>query len=152
MKYLFFLSIAILIHSCSTASRYNRSQNNHEADILNTVSHKWLNTPYKYGGTSRKGIDCSGLTRNIYKEAFHYKLPRTSQEQYKQGQLVRINWIKSGDLIFFKKDRHSGLDHVGIYLGNEKFIHATTKRGVVISELNSSYYKSRIVGIRRYLR
>ncbi len=153
MKYSLFIisTLLLFLYSCSSAYRYDRSLNNNKVDVLNIVSRKWLDTPYQYGGISRNGIDCSGLAQKIYLEVYHHKLPRTSQEMYKQGTLVRFSWIKPGDLVFFRKNRGSSLDHVGVYLGNQQFIHATNQRGVIISELNSSYYKSRIVGIRRYL-
>jgi cell wall-associated NlpC family hydrolase len=150
MKKLFYLLSVLLLFSCSATSKFQRNGRKGSAAHLESVARKWLNTPYRYGGDSHRGIDCSALAQKIYMEAYHYKLPRTSNEQYKQGKMVRLNWIKAGDLIFFKRSRTTSLDHVGVYLGQQKFIHASLHNGVVISELTSSYYRERIVGIRRY--
>ena len=152
MKSVLLILLAALLFSCAGGGAYRRGSNNDSTDILNSVARKWLNTPYRYGGSSHSGIDCSSLTQNIYMEAYRFQLPRTSEEQYKQGKPVRLNWIRAGDLIFFKRNRNGKMDHVGVYLGNGKFIHATRQKGVIISDLNSSYYKERLVGLRRYLR
>ncbi len=152
MKGIFFLLAATLLISCSATTPYRRLPQSKSEDRLTAVAYSWLNTPYRYGGNNRNGIDCSSLAQNIYAQAYHYSLPRTSKEQYKKGQVVRISWIRAGDLIFFKSNRTAKLDHVGVYLGDGKFIHATRQKGVIISDLNTSYYKERIVGVRRYLR
>ncbi len=152
MKKLFFLLSAALLFSCAGGKAYQRGPQHNSADRLNSVACKWLNTPYRYGGSNHSGIDCSSLAQNIYAETYHFQLPRTSEEQYKQGKAVRLNWVRSGDLIFFKRNRSGKMDHVGVYLGEGKFIHATRQKGVIISDLNTSYYKERLVGIRRYLR
>lgn len=115
------------------------------------AAQSWLNVPYKYGGLDRNGIDCSALSRRLYKEAFNIKLPRTARDQMKGGLFVRQPWLKEGDLLFFRDDRGSFQDHVGIYLGDGQFIHASSSKGVVISDLFSSYYQERLITARRYL-
>ncbi len=152
MKKIFYLLLLALLFSCAGSGTYRRGPQNQNEDRLISAARKWLNTPYLYGGSSHRGIDCSSLARKIYAEAYHIQLPRTSAAQYKQGKMVRLNWIRPGDLVFFRSSRGADLDHVGVYLGDGKFIHATQQKGVIISDLNSSYYKQRIVGIRRYLR
>lgn len=102
----------------------------------------WIGTPYRYGGTTRKGVDCSGLTSAIYKKVFRKKLSRNSEDQRKKDcrKVLKRN-LKEGDLVFFhngKKKRTAS--HVGIYLKDGRFVHASTSVGVVVSSLNEKYY------------
>lgn len=102
----------------------------------------WIGTPYRYGGTTKKGVDCSGLTSAIYRKVYRKKLSRSSEEQRDKDckKILRRN-LKEGDLVFFhngKKKRKAS--HVGIYLKNGKFVHASTSVGVVVSSLNERYY------------
>ncbi len=111
---------------------------------------KYLNIPYQYGGNSKSGIDCSAFTQNIYKNTLSVNLFRSAREQYKQGEIISdVDDLQFGDLVFF--DTRSGVSpgHVGIYIGDELFAHASTKKGVTISSLNHSYYKDRFMGSRR---
>ena len=101
---------------------------------------KWAGTPYEYGGTSKNGVDCSAFVQSVYLEAQNQALPRTTKAQSKLGYKVDIKKLKSGDLLFFKtsaKERH-----VGIYLSNNAFMHASTSKGVIISKLNNPYWAS----------
>lgn len=103
-------------------------------------------TPYQWGGTTPKGFDCSGFVRYLY-EAKGIELPRTSVQMYDQAG-TRVTDLKAGDLVFFA----SGIvNHVGIYLGNNQFISATTSSGVTVDSLASSYWGSRYVGAKRVL-
>ncbi len=113
----------------------------------------FLGVPYKYGGETKKGIDCSGLTSSVYKKLFGKLLPRSAKEQYNFGRKVAGKGnLKFLDLVFFKnKFRYKFPEHVGLYLYNGYFMHASSKRGVIISSLNSSYYKKRFIGGRRVL-
>jgi len=106
----------------------------------------FINTPYRYGGLSKKGIDCSGLAKKSY-EAAGLSLPRTSREQAKKGEIVPLSAMKPGDLIFFgNKGR---INHVGIYIGDNKFIHASKSTGkVVIANLDDEYYQKHLICIR----
>ncbi|MBS2099235.1 C40 family peptidase [Carboxylicivirga linearis] len=116
---------------------------------LKKEARNWLGTRYRYGGTSKSGVDCSGLSGQIYRQVYNITLPRTSADQYRQAKKVSKSGLKPGDLVFFKIN--SGrVSHVGIYLGNDEFIHASTKRGVVISSLNETYYKRYFAGGGRY--
>ena len=111
---------------------------------------KYLNVPYQYGGNSKSGIDCSAFTQNVYKNTLSVNLSRSAREQYKQGEVISdVDDLQFGDLVFF--DTRSGVSpgHVGIYIGDELFAHASTKKGVTISSLNHSYYKDRFMGSRR---
>ncbi|MHB0911890.1 MAG: C40 family peptidase [Armatimonadota bacterium] len=108
----------------------------------------WLGTRYVWGGASRKGIDCSGLTQQLYaKEGI--KLPHNAKAQYKLGNPVSKSALLPGDLVFF--NTRGPLTHVGLYIGNNKFLHAANKkRGVRIDRLDSKYYQKRYAGARRY--
>lgn len=111
---------------------------------------KYLNVPYQYGGNSKSGIDCSAFTQNVYKNTLSVNLFRSAREQYKQGEIISdVDDLQFGDLVFF--DTRSGVSpgHVGIYIGDELFAHASSKKGVTISSLNHTYYKDRFMGSRR---
>lgn len=109
----------------------------------------YLGVKYRYGGESKSGLDCSALTRLVYK-AIGIILPQNSSLQYKNGMEIEKEEALPGDLVFFK--RGSGIGHVGIYLGNDLFVHASyTLRRVVISSLSERYFKERFAGFRRYL-
>lgn len=102
----------------------------------------WIGTPYRYGGTTKKGVDCSGLTSAIYRKVYGKKLSRSSEEQRDRDckRVLKRN-LNEGDLVFFhngKKKRKAS--HVGIYLKDGKFVHASTSVGVVVSSLNERYY------------
>ncbi len=110
---------------------------------------KWCETPYKFGGQTLQGTDCSSLVQKVYLDAFGIKLPRTSLEQAQIGYEVPKNSSKEGDLVFFKvnaKTRHSG-----IMIEKGKFLHASTTEGVKISQLNDPYWKSKYLQTRRVL-
>lgn len=103
----------------------------------------WLKTPYRYGGKSRKGIDCSGFTGTIYENVFGIKLNRSSRDIAAQDvKELKRDELKPGDLVFFGTSRKKkGVSHVGIFLGNDHFVHASTHKGVIISSLDEPYYK-----------
>lgn len=98
---------------------------------------EWEGVEYKLGGDSKNGIDCSGFTQKAFKEKFNLTMPRTTTMQSQVGKEIDKSELKSGDLVFFKI---GDINHVGIYLENGMFIHASTKTGVTISELDNSYF------------
>lgn len=110
---------------------------------------KFLDTPYKYGGNTENGIDCSGFTRQIFLNALNIELPRSAREQYNIGFEVEKEDLSFGDLVFFNTQRRSFPGHVGIYIGDDQFIHASRTLGVTISSLEEAYYKKRYVGAKR---
>lgn len=111
---------------------------------------RYLNTPYQYGGTNSKGIDCSAFTQNVFQNSINIILPRTASEQFLNGQNIQNKYdLKFGDLIFFNTTKRTYPGHVGIFLGNNLFAHASYSRGVTISSLQSSYYTSKYIGARR---
>lgn len=104
----------------------------------------WLGVKYRYGGTTRDGVDCSGLTMRVYDNALSIKLPRNSDEQRQWCEPLKREQLGEGDLVFFSpKGSKGGVNHVGIYLGNNKFVHASTSSGVVVSSLDEPYYNRR---------
>lgn len=109
--------------------------------VLRQYFARWEGTRYRLGGLSRKGIDCSGLTLITYKELFGRELPRTVREQVKQGKKIPKTALQAGDLVFFKTGTFQR--HVGIYLEEDQFIHASRSRGVMISSLNNVYWQKR---------
>ena len=115
------------------------------SDITNTRLYafidKWMDTRYQYGGQSSKGFDCSGFSQKLYDEVYSIKIPRTSQDQYKAlEKFHRRKNLEEGDLLFFATAGGKRISHVGVYLQNNKFINATTSKGVVISDLTSKYW------------
>ena len=110
---------------------------------------KYLNTPYKYGGNGSNGIDCSAFTQNVFSKSINFRLPRTVALQFAMGESVSKNQLRFGDLLFFDTTKNSYPGHVGIYLGNDMFAHASFSKGITISSLKSSYFSSRFVGARR---
>jgi len=103
---------------------------------------KWANTPYRSGGMSRRGIDCSGLVRMIFLQKFGIQLPRTVVYQARVGKKINKKDIQPGNLVFFKTGTRSR--HVGIYVGNQKFLHTSVKKGVIISTLKNPYWAPKI--------
>ena len=116
--------------------------NIHKSLALYKSVDTWINTPYKYGSTvCREGTDCSGFVCSVYKEVYHIDLERTSQRQLREDvDRISKNRLKEGDLVFFRIDECASVSHVGIYLGNQKFVHASTKKGVCIDALDDKYY------------
>lgn len=101
----------------------------------------WKGTPYRLGGMSKSAIDCSGLTVLAFRDVFGLSLPRTVSEQAAQGKKVAKYSLQPGDLVFFKTGFLQR--HVGIYVDNNRFLHASSSKGVVISQLDEPYWKNR---------
>ncbi len=127
------------------------------ADQLNTREKilmeiiKYLNTPYKYGGNSKKGIDCSAFTKDVYNKALSIDIDRSARDQYHEGEVVpNRNELQFGDLVFFNTRRWVKPGHVGIYIGDDLFAHASSRNGVTVSSLDDEYYSRRYMGARRF--
>lgn len=110
---------------------------------------KYLDTPYKYGGTDKNGIDCSAFTQLLYKDILSVQLQRSARLQFSEGEEVSRSNLKFGDLVFFNTRQRVKPGHVGIYIGDNLFAHASSSKGVTISSLDLSYYSSRFMGARR---
>ena len=113
-------------------------EDNHK---LYRESADWIGVPYRGGGDSKRGTDCSGLTYQVYRKVYRTQLPRNTEDLKKKSNKVSKRNLREGDLVFFTS-RNSGkkVAHVGIYLKNGKFIHASTSKGVIVSNLNEDYY------------
>ncbi|NNC22756.1 hypothetical protein HKX42_02735 [Salinisphaera sp. USBA-960] len=108
-------------------------------NALHRVYNRWSGTPYRYGGTTQSGVDCSSFVRQAVDTAASYKLPRTTRGQVKTGSLIPRSDLETGDLVFFKTGRHSR--HVGVYLKDGRFMHASSSQGVTISRLGNAYWR-----------
>jgi lipoprotein Spr len=111
--------------------------------------HQWWAVPYRIGGNSKEGIDCSAFVQGLTNEAFGISLPRTSREQADFCKEISKQDLKEGDLVFFASGR--SISHVGMYISNNKFVHASTSMGVVISDLDEAYWSRRFVKAGRLL-
>ena len=107
----------------------------------------WYHTPYRYGGASKEGIDCSAFTAGIVTAVFGMAIPRTVREQYQATDRLNKEELTEGDLVFFNTT--GSVSHVGVYLFNNKFVHASTTNGVMISDLNDAYFTRKYVGAGR---
>jgi len=163
--------LILFLSSCSATKKVNsdiskntkskitkhqlKSKNNSIEDFANYIGVKkkelknkdlyvyidnWLGIPHKLGGTSKKGIDCSAFVKDIYDQVYQINLPRTSREMSEVINTKKTDKLTEGDLIFFSFSGQK-IDHVGIYLQNNKFVHVSTKKGVIISNLDDIWYK-----------
>jgi cell wall-associated NlpC family hydrolase len=109
-----------------------------------------LGVPYEYGGSDMSGIDCSAFTEKVYGTALHVPLPRSTVDQFREGADVARERLRFGDLVFFNTTGETP-SHVGIYIEDDLFAHASVTYGVTISSLENSYYRDRFVGARRII-
>jgi len=118
---------------------------------LEYVVNSYIGVPYKYGGTTNSGFDCSGFVSAVYREVYGVTLGRTSGQMWKVGKPVALTAARPGDLVFFRGGAFSMIDHVGIYMGNNRFAHASSTAGVMYSRLGETYHARRFAGVRRML-
>lgn len=110
----------------------------------------WIGTKYRYGGDTKKGTDCSGMVKNIYYKVYRKTISRSTKTQYADSKKIAKNKAVPGDLVFFATSKKKNTPtHVGIYLKDDKFIHASSSKGVIVSSLNENYYKKNFINIRR---
>ncbi|MCL1095451.1 NlpC/P60 family protein [Shewanella kaireitica] len=159
MKFIVVLSLLLLLNACSSAP--NRDENlqaapRNKIELDNGIAvksqlmqlHKeWKGTPYRFGGLSKQGVDCSGFVQVAFQTKFGLTLPRTTDEQRAVGRSVSKSNLRPGDLVFFKTGWSTR--HVGIYIDNHQFLHASTSQGVMISSLHNSYWKQKYWQSRR---
>ena len=103
---------------------------------------QWAGTPYRRGGLGPEGLDCSGLVYLVFLQAFNINLPRTVAGQSRAGKVVHLRYLKPGHLLFFKTGIRSR--HVGIYVGHQKFLHASNKKGVTLSSIERPWWADRL--------
>lgn len=137
------------IEACTPLQfKYAQLMNVEVEAIANTKLYEtieeWWATRYRYGGTTKKGIDCSAFTGTLYNQAFAITLPRTARDQYAQCDKIKREDLQEGDLVFF--NTRGGVTHVGVYLGNDCFVHSSTSSGVTISSLTDDYYSRKYIG------
>lgn len=152
------LSFGLMLNSCGSSKKATRTKTTTKYDARSKYASKlgvstrdlenaalynfidqWEGVPYRYGGTTRSGVDCSGFVGALYKDVYRKSVPRTTSELERSSKKVSRNGLKEGDLVFFDIERKNS--HVGVYLANDYFVHASTSRGVIISHLGNSYYK-----------
>ena len=152
---LILFGMSLLLHSCSTSTprvdyrALAKASTLLKIDINRNDNHKlyieasqWVGVPYRSGGSSKQGTDCSGMVHQIYKKVYRVSMPRSSEEMKRRSRKVSKSKLQAGDLVFFSSTRHpKRVAHVGIYLKDNKFIHASTTKGVIISSLKEDYYK-----------
>jgi probable lipoprotein NlpC len=112
---------------------------------------EYLDTRYLWGGTTKRGIDCSGFVQAVMYQALGVSLPRTSSEQSNVGEDVKISDLKFGDLLFFDTRGRGRVSHVGIYLGDGYFVHSGSKTGVAVASLESEFYSRVFLKAKRVL-
>jgi len=130
-----------------------RMVTDHTVDItpLKQVADSYLGVPYVWGGTSTTGIDCSGFTQAVWKRTFGFDLPRVAKQQSALGYPVFKSGLQPGDMVFFGLSSDSvAIDHVGIYMGNNKFINATVSGGVKYSSLDETFWLNKYQFARRF--
>lgn len=115
-------------------------ENKIENVALYSLIDSWYETPYKYGGCSKDGVDCSNFASVIYREIYKKQLTGSSASIFNQCNPIQKDELQEGDLLFFKIESNT-ISHIGVYLQNNKFVHATTKKGVMINDLDETYYK-----------
>ena len=164
LKFLLALSAMAVFFSCSQKQQKLNTVTNNQQIIahskisdVNTVKNLilkefkgWEGTPHKMGGKNKKGIDCSGFAHHIYTKLFNLNVPRTTRQLFTTGIKISKTQLKPGDLVAFKP--HSYPRHVGVYIGNNKFIHASTTKGVMMSDLSNPYWIKHYVMSRRILK
>lgn len=161
LYYIFTLLLPLILGSCRTVTpsydyrelakaslRLGIDIDLEDNHVLYIESARWLGVPYRTGGISFQGVDCSGLTANIYQKVYRKKLERSSDDQRKKDcRKVKKEKLREGDLVFFHNGRRKKkATHVGIYLKNRKFLHASTRQGVMISSLDEEYWDKHWLG------
>ena len=163
-KILLILSSIAIFFSCSpeqhkfkiinateqTISKPKESDKNFIKNVILKEFEEWEGTPHKMGGNSKRGIDCSGFAHHMYTELFNINVPRTTKQFFTAGIKINKSQLKPGDLVAFMP--HSYPRHVGIYIGNNKFIHASTSNGVIMSDLGNPYWEKYYVMSRRIIK
>lgn len=158
LQYILILFLVFMQLSCSSARRLEKSssqisynalglQYNRKDNVaLYEEAASWLSVRHCYAGISKKGVDCSGLVHAIYKKVYAISLERNSAKIFKENcRKISKHSLREGDLVFFNtgggRKSRTKINHVGIYLKHDKFLHSTTSKGVIVSDLKDDFYK-----------
>ncbi|OIR19318.1 murein DD-endopeptidase MepH precursor [mine drainage metagenome] len=151
MKRLLLVSISLLLAACSTAPTRQFAASDDQVNDLVMYAVSLADTPYRYGGNSAAGFDCSGFVDHVYRHALGISLPRTSREISQVGTPIKREQLNPGDLVFYNT-QHASFSHVGIYVGDGKFVHAPRSgERVRTEEMQLRYWQTRYDGARRIL-
>ncbi len=161
---LVFIGSLLLIYSCGSKKSAINTAKNSNYEVVKNALHlsdkemkqslyefvvEWYGVPYRYGECSKNGVDCSGFVNMLYQKVYHKNLERQADEIFhRQCKKIDKKDAEEGDLVFFKIESKK-ITHVGVYLRNNKFVHASTKKGVMISDLNEPYYQKYFFAIGR---
>ncbi len=156
-KILLVIALTVNISSCSPGNHSTQKAQYHQPSSqkisveqrFRLFTNDWYGTPYKIGGTSRNGVDCSGFVMTAYRDLFAVRLPRTTKAQVKAGVSIVQDQLQPGDLVFFRPPYKTR--HVGIYLGSGEFAHASVSQGVMVSHLSNDYWRGAYWTARRVL-
>jgi len=140
--------IILLFSSCGASKRAAKTKTTKTK--LETQYQLYKGIPYKYGGTDKRGFDCSGFTQTVYRNAFSIQLPRSTETIAKLGKKVSKHKLKPGDLVFFRPSRR--YRHVGVFIGNNTFIHSSTSKGIIKSNIDNPYWKKKYRFAKRILK
>lgn len=163
--YIIFIFLIIILPSCSVSKQprqlydpqevaelseklginlSNTDKSDDQNMALYAQSSLWLGVKYRYAGLTKRGVDCSGLVYNIYKEAYGRKVPSSTADLIKKSKKISKRDLRPGDLLFFATtNKKKKISHVGIYLKDGYFIHASTSSGVTVNHISENYYKKR---------
>ncbi|CAM3912966.1 NlpC/P60 family protein [Alkalicoccus chagannorensis] len=144
----FIMIVVVMIFASVPFWEHQQAGASSTADRVIETGKSQLGTPYRWGGTTTRGFDCSGFTQYAFKSV-GIDLPRTAAQQYQVGQRVSRSNLQPGDMVFF--DTRGGPTHNGIYIGNNQFIHSASSRGVSIASLSNVYWNPRYIGARRVI-
>lgn len=150
MKYALLLSV-LLLSACSSTKKDVRAPDSYAlTGSVTSYARSLIGVPYKYGGNSPDtGFDCSGFVGHVFRRSLGISLPRSAQQISQQGQSVQLAQLREGDLVFYDTSNRS-FSHVGVYLGNDRFIHAPSSGGRVrIEDMDLPYWRKHYNGARR---